>query len=194
MKKTTSKAKVARSPAKERASGSVQSAVSAKPALPESQLIQSDLFEKAVALFHSRRFAEAASLFEKAADGPSRDMAHVAKVHLLICAERSKPPAIEFSGAEDRYNYAVALINRRELLAAERHLVEALALAPNADHIHYALALSRGLRGDYQNARESLQRAIELEPRNRMHARNDADFADLARQPAIATLLFREKG
>ena len=88
----------------------------------------------------------------------------------------------------------MALINRRELPAAEKHLSDALALAPNADHIHYAMALSRGLRGDYQNARESLQRAIELEPRNRIHARNDADFAGFARQPAIASLLSREKG
>ena len=40
-------------------------------------------------------------------------------------------------------------------------------VAPGADHVHYALALAQALSGDFADAQENLQRAIELEPRNR---------------------------
>jgi hypothetical protein len=43
-----------------------------------------------------------------------------------------------------------------------------------------------------QQARESLKRAIDLDPRNRVRARNDPDFAEFAHQPAIVSLLFPE--
>jgi hypothetical protein len=48
--------------------------------------------------------------------------------------------------------------------------------------VHYALALAQALGGDIDSARNHLARAIELEPRNRLIARQDADFAPLARQ------------
>ena len=40
---------------------------------------------------------------------------------------------------------------------------------------------------------ENLRRAIELEPRNRIIARQDADFAPLANQPPFDALLYPEK-
>jgi Flp pilus assembly protein TadD len=153
---------------------------------------QAKLFGKAVDLFRRGNFGQAKGLFEKAASGPLREVAHVARVHARICEQRISRFAPELSSAEDHYNYAIALINRRELPAAEKHLQEAVKLAPNGDHIHYALALARGLRGDVLLARESLKRAIELEPRNRTHARNDPDFAEFAHLPPIVSLLFPE--
>jgi hypothetical protein len=38
-----------------------------------------------------------------------------------------------------------------------------------------------------------LKRAIELEPRNRLIARQDADFAPLAHQPPFDALIYPEK-
>ena len=66
-------------------------------------------------------------------------------------------------------------------------------MAPGADHIHYALALAQALGGDFPAAYENLRRAIELEPRNRIIARQDADFAQLANQPPFDRLLYPEK-
>jgi tetratricopeptide (TPR) repeat protein len=153
---------------------------------------QAGLFEEAIGLFHRQDYGRAKELFEKAAAGPVREVAHAARVHARMCEQRINRSAPALDTADDHYNYAVALINRNELSAAEKHLREGVRLAPNADHIHYALALARGLRGDMQQARESLKRAIDLDPRNRIHARNDPDFAELARQPAIVSLLFPE--
>ncbi len=69
-----------------------------------------------------------------------------------------------------------------------------LQLRPDADHIFYIMARCRGLAGDGVGAYENLKRAIDLEPRNRAAARQDADFAALAaRYPEIHDLLALER-
>src|SRR5690349_4204656 len=133
-------------------------------------------FEQAVRLFHHRKFAEARDLFEKAANGPNREMAHNAALHVRMCDSRLSKPVVDLRTAEDHYNYGVAMINARNLTDAQQHLEAALKLEPQKDYIYYALALAKGLAGDIEGAHENLKRAIELEPRNRVTARQDADF------------------
>ncbi len=150
-------------------------------------------FEQAVRLFHARKFAEARELFVTATGGPNREMAHNAELHVRMCAQRLERPVVELKTAEDRYNYAVAMINVRNLAEASQHLEAALKLEPQADHIYFALALCKGLAGDLDGAHENLKRAIDLEPRNRIAARQDADFALFADQPQMQQLLFPDK-
>jgi Flp pilus assembly protein TadD len=76
---------------------------------------------------------------------------------------------------------------------ARAHLEQALRLAPGADHIYYALALAQALGGDLASAYENMKHAIELEPRNRIMARQDADLAPLASQPPFDALLYPER-
>jgi hypothetical protein len=59
--------------------------------------------------------------------------------------------------------------------------------------VHYALALCKGLSGDIDGACENLRRAIDLEPRNRISARQDADFGGFSSHPQIQQLLFPDK-
>ena len=65
-----------------------------------------------------------------------------------------------------------------------------MSLDPAADHMYYALAGAQALTGDLSGAHESLKRAIEMEPRNRIAARQDADFAPFANQPPFDALLY----
>ena len=160
------------------------------PAPPSAQPSQPELFEKAIALFREGRFAEARGFFDKAAEGPILEMASSARAHARMCELRIDRAAPALQTAEEYYNWGVALLNQRRFREAEAHLEEALRLAPHGDHIHYALALSRGLSGDIQRASQNLRRAIELRPGNRGQARNDPDFAGLLQQPPIAALLF----
>jgi tetratricopeptide (TPR) repeat protein len=146
-----------------------------------------------VALFHDRRFEQAKALFEKAATGPALEVAHAARVHIRMCEQRLNPPAPKPSSAEEHYAYGVALINQRELETAEKHLAEAARLAPDADHVYYALALCRGLRGDYEGAGVQLRRAIELQPQNRYLARRDPDFSGFVHQPPLERILWPER-
>jgi tetratricopeptide (TPR) repeat protein len=144
-------------------------------------------------LFHARQFKEARDLFAQATRGPERDVANRAQLHLAMCDRRLQQITVILGSAEDYYNYGVALINSRNLPEARAHLEKALEMSPAADHVHYALALAQALSGDLVNAQQNLKRAIELEPRNRLIARQDADFAPLANQPPFDALIYPEK-
>lgn len=157
------------------------------PVTPDNQHEQFDL---AFAAFHARKYAEALPLFEAASQGPHLGMAHTASVYTRICSERIAASQPKLSAPEDLYNFAVALMNERKFADAEKHLRRALELAPAGDHIYYALALCLGHGGDLAGARSSLQRAIELNPRNLYTARNDPDFAEIGQLPQIADLLY----
>jgi len=150
-------------------------------------------FEAAMKLFHQRKFQEAKSHFENAASGPERDVAQRARLHLSICERRMGQQVVELGTSEDYYNYGVALLNSRKVPEARAHLEKALEIAPNSDHIHYALSLALALSGDLSGAHDHLKRAIDLEPRNRLIARQDADFASIVNQPPFQALIFPEK-
>lgn len=151
------------------------------------------VFEAAMKLFHARKLREARDLFEQAAGGPERDVAQRARLHIAMCDRRIGQPAVELGSAEEHYNYGVAMINARKIAEARTHLEKALQIAPGSDHIHYALALAQALSGDMANAVDNLKRAIELEPRNRLIARQDADFAPILSQPPFQGLIYPEK-
>jgi tetratricopeptide (TPR) repeat protein len=163
------------------------------PPRPAGAKAQYDAFEKAVQLLHKRNFREAKGLFEKARQGPSREIAVNAMTHVRMCERRLAAPLPEPKSAEEHYNYAIALINLRNLETACRHLEIALKMEPRADHVHYAIGICRALSGDASGAYDSLKRAIELQPRNRMVARQDSDLDGIANQPAIGRLLYPEK-
>ncbi len=153
---------------------------------------QTELFDRAIALFHARKYAEARELFKTASAGPNRGMAHSARLHERICERRISKAQINIRTPEERYNYAIALMNERRLPDAEDQLRRAIAQAPSADHLYYALALCLALRGDVQGARANLKQAIDIDPRNRVAARNDPDFAEFAQLSPIAELLYPE--
>jgi len=174
------------------AGASSSSATASAPQKPNSQK-QLAAFESAMKLFHARHLQQARDLFQQALEGPERDVAQRARLHIAMCDRRLSKDAPSLRSADDYYNYGVALINTRKLAEARQHLERALEISPGADHIHYALALAQALGGDLSGAHENLRRAIEIEPRNRIIARQDADFAPLANQPPFDALLYPEK-
>ena len=154
---------------------------------------QRDTFEAAMKFFHARQLREARELFVDAAGGPERDVAQRSRLHIAMCDRRLEQAPVNLLSSDDYYNYAVALINTRNVAEARVHLEKALELSPGADHVYYALALAQALGGDPAGAYKNLNRAIELEPRNRIIARQDQDFGPLAHQPPFDALLYPEK-
>lgn len=151
---------------------------------------QAAAYDRAMALFHAREFAKAKVLFDAASVGPNSEMCHAACLHVRMCDHRLLRAAPEFTTVEDRYNYAIALINRRELDAAEEQLRIALVQAEAAGHLYYAMALCCGLKGNLDEACRFLKQAISIEPGNRLTARNDPDFHELAQNKALRDLLY----
>lgn len=154
-------------------------------------------FEAAVKLFRAQQYHEARELFQAAIEGPQKEVSHNARLHVIMCDRRLQAPVLELKGLEDHYNYAIERINARDLECARKHLETAMALSAqdghSADHLLYALAICSSLSGDLRGAYENLKRAIEIDPKNRLAARNDADFASVAQQPLVQQLLFPEK-
>jgi len=153
---------------------------------------QARLFEHAVSLLQAQRYAEAQRWFERAAHGPLADLAHAALQRARMCAQRMARSEPVLAGAEDHYNYAIWLLNQRRLAEAEVHLNKALAEKPQDSHYYYALALCRCWCGDLAGASRYMRRAIELDPAQRIAARNDPDFAPFLNQSPLAEVLSPE--
>lgn len=174
---------------KKPASGAKQQAAEPQNA---SQL-QFDAYEQAVGLFSKGRLPEARARFLDAAKGPVHPISDKARSYVQVCERRTANVGIELHTAEDHFNYGVERLNARDVDRAKHHLGRALLLEPRADHILYTMALCCGLAGDGAGAYDNLKRAIELEPRNRILARQDPEFAALVLQlPVLRPLLSAE--
>jgi tetratricopeptide (TPR) repeat protein len=155
---------------------------------------QLKLYDEALSLFHQQKFAKAKVELEKVLEGPSKELADRARVHLRIAEQRMKPSAEENPrSAEDHYQRGVAMMNIGRWDDARESLLKARKAAPKADHIHYALAALDCLTGEADSALANLKVAIELKPENRFHARNDEDFGFLNEDPRFTELLYPEK-
>jgi tetratricopeptide (TPR) repeat protein len=155
---------------------------------------QLKLYDEALALFHQQKFARAKQELEKVLEGPSKELADRARMHVKIAEQRMKPSHEENPRtAEDHYQRGVAMMNIGRWDDARESLLKARKAAPKADHIHYALATLDCLTGEADSAMANLKVAIELRPENRYHARNDEDFAFLQEDPRFTELLYPEK-
>jgi Tfp pilus assembly protein PilF len=147
---------------------------------PSPAVIQLKTYEKAVGLFSQRKFGEACGVFREAVTGPARDIADKAKSYAQVCERRMGSFDLQLHTAEDHFNYGVERLNARDVERARDHLGRAMKLSPDADHIYYAMALCCGLSGDGEGACENLKRAIDIDPRNRILARQDPEFVAMA--------------
>ena len=148
---------------------------------------QQKIYEEGVDLLNARKYSQAATRFSKAMEGPDGALKHSATVYLRICQQRMQSEP-EPKTAEDRYNAAVASINDRRLEDADRLLRLALKQDPKGAHLHFALGVAATLSGDIPGAISSIERAIELDPQNRILALRDSDLAALRSNPAAAAL------
>jgi tetratricopeptide (TPR) repeat protein len=155
---------------------------------------QLKLYEEALKHFQQQKFTRAKEMLEKVLEGPTKELADRAQMHLRICEQRiSKMPTPTPKTAEDHYTQGVALMNLGRWDEAREHLDRAHKAAPKADHIIYAMAALDCLTGEADSAMENLKIAIQLRPENRYHARNDEDFSFLQEDPRFTELLYPER-
>jgi Flp pilus assembly protein TadD len=159
-------------------------------------LVQAQMktYDEALVLFHQQKYGKAKQELEKVLEGPSKELADRARMHIKIAEQRMKP-AVEQNPrtAEEHYQRGVAMMNLGRWDEARESLDKARKLAPKADHIVYAVAALDCLTGEADAALANLKIAIELRSANRYHARNDEDFAFLQEDPRFTELLYPEK-
>ncbi len=150
-------------------------------------------WEEAVGLFSQKKFSAAHTRFVEASAGPAAHIADKARSYAQICARKMNGQDVDLRTSDDHFNYGVERLNARDMDVARKHLDRALAMEPNGEHILFTLALCCGLAGDSVAACENMKRAIALEPKNRILARQDPEFLALAQQlPALRALLASE--
>jgi len=155
---------------------------------------QLKLYDEALALFHQQKFAKAKQELERVIEGPSKELADRARMHLKIAEQRMKPSHEHNpKTAEEHYQRGVGMMNIGRWDDARESLEKARKASPKADHIHYALAALDCLTGEADSAMANLKVAIQLKAENRFHARNDEDFAFLQEDPRFTELLYPEK-
>jgi len=167
----------------------------AKPAAPsgESQRHLQD-YQNALTLMQQGKFEKARAVFEKLVRDGSPEILERSRVYLAVCQRNVAESSLSFTTADEQYDYAISLLNSGSFEEARDQFEAILAKAPNADFAHYGMALLSSITGQAEEALEHLTRAIELNPSNRIQARSDPDFVDMADDPRFTELLYPEIG
>lgn len=145
------------------------------------------IYEKGLAALAKNDWDQAVKHFEAAVDeSDSLELLERARAHL----EAARRAAAGEGGRPDAFTEAVLALNRGD---TDRVLEVAGGAAGSGkqrdERFVYLLAAAHAQRGERERALELLAEAIELEPRNRIHALNDPDFEQLQDDPELARLL-----
>ena len=145
-----------------------------------------DVYERGLKAMHRSKWREAAKSFEKVvAESRETDLVGRARRNLRICkANLGKDPS-----ADDPFLKAVYERNRG-------NLDEALAICSAGgrqskdERFAYLAASIYSLMDEPDKAGSFLSLAIELNPKNRIHAFHDADFETLREDPEYRQLFY----
>ncbi|MGI4757218.1 MAG: TPR end-of-group domain-containing protein [Janthinobacterium lividum] len=114
------------------------------------------------------------------------------RMYLSACIAQATKADATFSSPEEKYDYAISLLNDGQYEDAREHLHEILADDVSADYAFYGLAVLASMTGDTQTCLDHLTEAIKLNTMNRIQARSDSDFQDMNDDPRFTELLYPE--
>lgn len=140
------------------------------------------------------KFERAKGHLGKVVNGPSRELADRAAVHLHTCEQHLARSSSSFKTTGEHYDYAVSLMNLGDFDGSRAHLEKILKQDAKADFATYGLAVLDCLTGRVEDSLRHLDAAIRMNPANRLQARNDSDFQNLADDPRFTELLYPETG
>jgi tetratricopeptide (TPR) repeat protein len=149
-------------------------------------------YQSALQWMHEGKYEKARLTFEKLSqDGPAEILERV-RVYLAACQRHGQQAGLNFNSPEEQYDYAISLLNTGFYEEARDQFHGILKTHPTADYAYYGLAILESMTGLAEPCLEHLAKAIELSPRNRIQARSDSDFQDMADDPRFTELLYPE--
>ncbi|MDE3104603.1 MAG: tetratricopeptide repeat protein [Acidobacteriota bacterium] len=146
----------------------------------------------ALQLMQSGKFTEAHQALEQLLPACPGDVADRVRVYMSACLTQITARETTFSSHEERFDYAVSLLNHGNYDDAREQFRAILDAESSADYAYYGLAVLCSMTGDVQTCLENLTEAIRLNPQNRIQARSDSDFQDMADDPRFTELLYPE--
>jgi TolA-binding protein len=161
---------------------------SAKPALHPSFA----QYQNAVQLLQEGKFEKARPLFEKLIQEGAPELVERSRTYLVVCQRNGKKNGLAFSNPEEQYDYAISLLNTGNYEDARDQFESLLKKGAMANYAHYGLAILNSITGQAEECLDHLHKAIQLNPQNRIQARGDTDFNDMADDPRFTELLYPE--
>jgi predicted Zn-dependent protease len=152
-------------------------------------------FEHGVAAMQRHDFAAAANHFRAMLDAGLEGDAEVrerSRVYLLACDRQLAAPPRPGS-TEDLLYAATLAYNRGALDEADRLLTDLTTKAPDHDFAHFMLAMVCTARGTLPDALTALDRAVVLNPENRVRAMREPDLLPLRQASGFERVVGRSQ-
>ncbi|WP_158794102.1 lipopolysaccharide assembly protein LapB [Granulicella sp. L60] len=149
-------------------------------------------YEGALRLMQEGKYDKAQAAFDKILAAGAGDMSERVRMYSTACSTQMVKSKNSFANTEEHFDYAVSLLNDGHYEDAREHFKLILATNDKADYALYGLAVLASMTGDSHTCLEHLTEAIRQNPRNRIQARADSDFQDMADDPRFTELLYPE--
>ena len=150
------------------------------------------LYETALKLMQAGKYEKAHEAFTKMLEAAPQDLADRIRMYISACVAQIHKGTTTFQSHEERYDYAISLLNRGNYEDARTHLQAILLKEKSADYAFYGLALLSSMTGETDTCIDHLTEAIRLNRQNRLQARLDSDFDGVADDPRFTELLYPE--
>ena len=150
------------------------------------------LYEVALRLMQEGKFDKAHAAFNQMLANSPPEMLERIRMYINACLLQVSKGQASFQSHEERYDYAISLLNKGQYEDAREEFKHILRENKSADYAFYGLALLSSMTGDSHTCLEHLTEAIRQNPRNRIQARADSDFQDMADDPRFTELLYPE--
>lgn len=150
------------------------------------------MYEGAVRLMQEGKYDKAHAAFEKMLATSPPDLADRIRMYINACLLQVSKGKATFTSHEEQYDYAISLLNNGHYEDAREEFQKILKENDKADYAFYGLAVLASMTSDAHTCLEHLTEAIRQNPRNRIQARADSDFQDMADDPRFTELLYPE--
>ena len=163
------------------------------PPAPDSERVQTlAQYEMAVRLMQEGKYEKAHAAFDTMLSSSPADLADRIRMYINACLLQVSKGKATFTSHEEHYDYAISLLNDGHYEDAREQFQAILKETDKADYAFYGLAVLASIKGDTHTCLEHLTEAIRQNPRNRIQARADSDFQDMADDPRFTELLYPE--
>lgn len=149
-------------------------------------------YQAAVQLLQQGKYEKAMAALEKLLPEAPPELRERCHMYICTCQRQMEKVQLAFETPEEHYDYAISQLNTGYFEEARDQFNSILERFPKADYAYYGLAVLEAITGRTQECLQSLSQAIDLNPRNRLQARVDNDFQNMADDPRFTELLYPE--
>lgn len=149
-------------------------------------------YEAALRLMQEGKYDKASAAFRQLLAVSPGELSERIRMYINACSQQIAKGKMSFLSGEERFDYAISLLNEGNYADARAQFEQIIADNPCADYAFYGLAVLSSMTGSPHTCLEQLTEAIRLNPRNRIQARADSDFQDMADDPRFTELLYPE--